>query len=661
MTSLFRQFIHSLFRHTPKKKKAVRRVRLCLEELELRQTPATLSMANELSMPNGISIMPNVESLAITNTETPAYNQTLAVPGQRITYTITVSANGPRSVWLTPDFVVVGQPWPVFNPPPVVAFAGATVTDAFPTILTDVTYTSTASPGVTGNTSGSGDIHDTVTLLDNSIITYTVTATIDPAATGSFSDTATVTAPGTTSAMHAVSNVLVNEADPPISASQTSVTYGTRVMFSVTENAGGGAGTNTLKFYQGSTFLGFGTLQATVGNMETWQYITTPTQLNVGNGQDIHAVYDATDTSAGIVNNLPGGETVSPAPLTLTAITNTKAYDATTTAAAIPTVIGLVGDDTVTGLAETYTEANIGTGKTLKVSAYTVNDGNGGNNYSVLAVANTTGDIAISSAPTPLAPFGPVVSGLTVGPWFSWTAVAGAAHYELWINDVTANVSPSYDSGVIGTVFELGPNFSVDGHHYRWWVRAIDADGQPGPWSTAGDFTFSLHGTMPPSPPGSNLGTPNLIAPTGDVYLTPTGANGADATLPSFSWTAVTGADHYDFWINDLTANVSPSYARMSPALLPRLDRVSLATPTSTVGGCALWAPRAKTALGVPVSRTPIMRWRPPRPIRSPRLNPPISRPFLGTQWRPPRLTKFGSPIRTPNRSKRCLGSRTHR
>ncbi|HMD55000.1 MAG TPA: MBG domain-containing protein, partial [Phycisphaerae bacterium] len=49
--------------------------------------------------------------------------------------------------------------------------------------------------------------------------------------------------------------------------------------------------------------------------------------------------------------------------------------------------------DTVTSLAETYDTQNTGTGKTLSVSAYTVNDNNAGANYIVSTVANTTGVI----------------------------------------------------------------------------------------------------------------------------------------------------------------------------------------------------------------------------------------------------------------------------
>jgi hypothetical protein len=80
--------------------------------------------------------------------------------------------------------------------------------------------------------------------------------------------------------------------------------------------------------------------------------------------------------------------------LTITAQTNSKTYDSTTSAAAVPVVVGLAGSDTVTGKAETYDTKNVGTGKTLAVSAYTVNDGNSGGNYTVTTVDDTTGAIS---------------------------------------------------------------------------------------------------------------------------------------------------------------------------------------------------------------------------------------------------------------------------
>ncbi len=85
---------------------------------------------------------------------------------------------------------------------------------------------------------------------------------------------------------------------------------------------------------------------------------------------------------------------ITKASLTITATTNAKTYSATTNAAALPTVSGLQGSDTATGLAEVYSDVNVGSNKTLSVSAYTITDGNGGNNYTVGTVTNTTGSIS---------------------------------------------------------------------------------------------------------------------------------------------------------------------------------------------------------------------------------------------------------------------------
>jgi hypothetical protein len=105
--------------------------------------------------------------------------------------------------------------------------------------------------------------------------------------------------------------------------------------------------------------------------------------VNDGNSGGNYTVSTATST-AGVINQ---------ATLTITAAANTKNYDGSTSAAATPTTSGLQGSDSVTGLAETYDTKNVGTGKTLSVSAYTVNDGNSGNNYTVSTVANTAGVI----------------------------------------------------------------------------------------------------------------------------------------------------------------------------------------------------------------------------------------------------------------------------
>ena len=66
-------------------------------------------------------------------------------------------------------------------------------------------------------------------------------------------------------------------------------------------------------------------------------------------------------------------------------MTDSKAYDGTTTSSATPSVSGLQTGDSVIGKTQTFTSKNVlGTnGSTLQVTAYTVNDSNSGGNYQV--------------------------------------------------------------------------------------------------------------------------------------------------------------------------------------------------------------------------------------------------------------------------------------
>ena len=99
-------------------------------------------------------------------------NKTVVIAGQRNTYTITVRNLGPSDV------------------------SGAAVSDNFPAEFTGVTFTARATGGATRFTaSGSGNINDSVTMPSGSKITYKAKGTISSSATGSISDTATITAP----------------------------------------------------------------------------------------------------------------------------------------------------------------------------------------------------------------------------------------------------------------------------------------------------------------------------------------------------------------------------------------------------------------------------------------------------------------------------------
>ncbi|HWX66580.1 MAG TPA: YDG domain-containing protein [Rhodanobacter sp.] len=160
----------------------------------------------------------------------------------------------------------------------------------------------------------------------------------------------------------------------------------------------GEAATN--KVYDGTTadpLIGGSLMGVVAGDTVTLSEAGNFTSRNVGTGITVIAADSLSGTSVGNYTLMqPTGlaANITAATLTLTATTNTKTYDGTTSAAAAPTIAGLVGSDTISGVAEDYADPNAGTGKTLAVNAgYTVNDGNSGNNYIVSTIANTTGVI----------------------------------------------------------------------------------------------------------------------------------------------------------------------------------------------------------------------------------------------------------------------------
>lgn len=76
------------------------------------------------------------------------------------------------------------------------AVEGARITDFFPDTLEEISYVSSASTGVTGNTpSGTGDINDVVNMPVGGVISYVVTAKVSSLAAGTLVNRATITPP----------------------------------------------------------------------------------------------------------------------------------------------------------------------------------------------------------------------------------------------------------------------------------------------------------------------------------------------------------------------------------------------------------------------------------------------------------------------------------
>ncbi|HEY3582719.1 MAG TPA: Ig-like domain-containing protein, partial [Pyrinomonadaceae bacterium] len=152
--------------------------------------------------------------LAITKTD----GVTEKVPGTGVTYTIVVTNNGPSDA------------------------NGVSVADTFPSDLTGVTFTSTPTGGATGNTAaGSGPISDSLNMPTGSTVTYTVNATVKSSATGTLSNTATVTAPAgvtdndTTNNSATDNDTLTPQADLSVTKSDgvTSKVPGTSVTYTI--------------------------------------------------------------------------------------------------------------------------------------------------------------------------------------------------------------------------------------------------------------------------------------------------------------------------------------------------------------------------------------------------------------------------------------------
>ena len=121
-------------------------------------------------------------------------------------------------------------------------------------------------------------------------------------------------------------------------------------------------------------------------------------------------------------------------------MTNTKVYDGTTSAAGVPTITSgtLQGSDTA-NFTETYDSQNVGTGMTLTPSG-TVNDGNGGNNYTYTFVPVTTGVITAEALTVTAVTNTKVYDGTTSAAGVPDDHVGQSARLD------TANFTETYDT-----------------------------------------------------------------------------------------------------------------------------------------------------------------------------------------------------------------------
>ncbi len=330
-------------------------------------------------------------------------------------------------------------------------------------------------------------------------------------------------------------------------ASVTTVTYGTPVTLTATIAAAGGTAAPTagsVDFQDDGNDLGLVTSDTVSGTDAIFTLVTTSTQLQVTGA--VHAI-TTTYTPAtpnfypDASGNLAGGLNVTAASLTIKATSNTKTYDGSTSAAALPTVLGLKGNDSVSSLSESYDTPSVGSGKTLSVgSGYAVNDGNGGANYTVSVVNNHTGVINTGA----LSQFFVTILG-------SNTFVAGQSFvFMVQAADSFGNFITNY-AGPTNISFSTSPSDSQSVFPFTGQLSSSGTGFFQGTLNTAGAYTLTASAGG-----GAFTGTttPFTVIPSYVDHFTVAAAS-ATLTGASFNVT-VTARDTYGNPVTNYTGAV---------------------------------------------------------------------------------------------------------
>ncbi len=144
-------------------------------------------------------------------------------------------------------------------------------------------------------------------------------------------------------------------------------------------------------------------------------------------------------------------------------------------------------------------------------------------------------DVPIPAAPTITAPAAVTTS---INPRIVWTAVDGAASYDLWVNNLSTGRSQYIrQTNIARTPTYFDPPVLTQGN-YTAWVRAANGNGEYSPWSTGYLFTVDI---LPPA-------TPRMTGPLGL-----NGSTTVTTIKPTFTWTAAARASVYDLWVNNMT------------------------------------------------------------------------------------------------------------
>jgi uncharacterized repeat protein (TIGR01451 family) len=143
--------------------------------------PAGITLVNSITEATDIDTLVLAADLSITKSASPTPT---VVAGETLTYTLVVANGGPSNI------------------------AGALINDALPGALTNALRTCVAGSGANcGSAGGSGSLSNVpVSLQAGSTLTITLVGKLDPAASGSIANTATITVPAGATDTHGANN-----------------------------------------------------------------------------------------------------------------------------------------------------------------------------------------------------------------------------------------------------------------------------------------------------------------------------------------------------------------------------------------------------------------------------------------------------------------------
>ena len=271
---------------------------------------------------------------------------------------------------------------------------------------------------------------------------------------------------------------------------------------------------------------------------------------NVGTGLTLTAAGSVTDGNGGanykvtLASAIHTG-TITAKPITVTLNTYTKVYDGTTTISALPTIpSGALASGDVSALTESYASKNVGSGLQIVLTpGTTINDGDGGADYTVSATPITTGVITQKAITVTASTATMTYNGATL------SSVAPVVTPGLVGTDTSA-FTESFASPAVGTNLTINASGSANdgngGVNYKVTFLANTTGAitkatptltvsDPTSWYTGSPFTATalIHGVVSgvDSTPAASLAS---VTPTLTYYVgTGTGGTSLGSTAPT--------------------------------------------------------------------------------------------------------------------------------